>query len=361
MDKIRVMVVDDSALMRKLISEVLMKDPGLEVVNTAIDGLFALKKIPQAKPDVITLDLEMPRMDGLTALRYIVNDYGIPVVLVSSFTTQGGHLTLDALSLGAVDFVTKPKNVFSSHFSAMAQELVQKVKIASRVSVTKLTGAKDRGARSPHFALPEKHFPAKHPEKVVAIGISTGGPNAISFLLPQLPENFPAGILIVQHMPEGFTQMFADRLNHICRIRVKEAKDGDPVLPGTALIAPGARHLKITRAGTGHIAVLSESPPVNGHRPSVDVLFDSVSRECGSNAVGIIMTGMGEDGARGLGRIKSSGGYTLAQDEESCVVYGMPKAAIEMGTVSEVVTLQAIPDRLSSLVKEETAHADGCH
>lgn len=361
MSKIRVMVVDDSALMRKLISEILMKDPELEVVNTAIDGLFALKKIPQAKPDVITLDLEMPRMDGLTALRYIVNDHGIPVVLVSSFTTQGGHLTLDGLSLGAVDFVTKPKNVLSSHFSAMAHELVQKIKIASRVSVRKLTGVKDRRICSSLPVLPGKQFLTKYPTKVVAVGVSTGGPNAISFLLPQLPEDFPAGILIVQHMPEGFTQMFADRLNHICRIRVKEAKDGDPVLPGTALIAPGDRHLKIAKVGMGYIAVLSDSPPVNGHRPSVDVLFDSVSQECGSSAVGVIMTGMGDDGARGLGRIKSSGGYTLAQDEESCVVFGMPKAAIEMGNVSEVVTLPSIPDRLSSLAKEVTAHAVRYH
>jgi two-component system chemotaxis response regulator CheB len=243
----------------------------------------------------------------------------------------------------------------------MAHELVQKVKIASRVSVRKLTGVKDRRARSPLPAPPGKQFLTKYPMKVVAIGISTGGPNAISFLLPQLPEDFPAGLLIVQHMPEGFTQMFADRLDHICRVRVKEAKDGDLLLPGAALIAPGDRHLKIVKVGMGYIAVVSESPPVNGHRPSVDVLFDSVSQECGSNAVGVIMTGMGDDGARGLGRIKSSGGYTLAQDEESCVVYGMPKAAIEMGNVSEVVTLQSIPDRLSSLVKEVTAHAVRYH
>ncbi len=361
MNKIRVMVVDDSALMRKLISEILMRDPEMEVVNTAMDGLFALKKISQTKPDVITLDLEMPRMDGLTALRYIVNDYRIPVVLVSSFTTQGGHLTLDALALGAVDFVTKPKNVLSSHFSEMAHELVQKVKTASRVSVKKLTDA-NKQVLPPSFSiLPEKQVPVRYPAKVIAIGISTGGPNAISFLLPQLPEDFPAAILIVQHMPEGFTQMFADRLNHICRVRVKESQDGDPLLPGTALIAPGDRHLKIAKVGMGYIAVHSESPPVNGHRPSVDVLFDSVSQECGSHAIGLIMTGMGEDGARGLGRIKSSGGYTMAQDEESCVVFGMPKAAIELGNVSEVVSLQSISNRLTSLVKEATAHAVRYH
>jgi two-component system chemotaxis response regulator CheB len=349
------MVVDDSALMRKLICGVLMKDPELEVVNTAMDGVFALKKIPLARPDVITLDLEMPRMDGLTALRYIVNDYHIPVVLVSSFTTQGGHLTLDALALGAVDFVTKPDNVLSSpHFRGMAMELVQKVKTASRVSVRKLTDAKAPVSRAAAPAADVKQAALTFPAKVVAIGISTGGPNAISFLLPHLPEDFPAAILIVQHMPEGFTRMFADRLDHACRIRVREAQHGDPVLPGTALIAPGDRHLKIAKAGRANIAVLSEGPPVNGHRPSVDVLFDSVSQECGSRAVGVLMTGMGDDGARGLGRIKSSGGYTLAQDEESCVVFGMPRAAIELGNASEVAPLQSIPGLLTSLVNPAT-------
>lgn len=357
MKKIRVMVVDDSALMRKLISEILMKDPELEVATTAMDGLFALKKIPQVLPDVITLDLDMPRMDGLTTLRYIVQDYGIPVVLVSSLATAGGALTLEGLSLGAVDFVTKPQDAISVHIHEVAQELIQKVKTASGVTVAKVVAT---APLPPPAGLPPKTKPVPRLaplRKVVAIGVSTGGPNAISSILPSLPAEFDAPILIVQHMPEGFTKMFADRLNQICKIRVEEAKDGSQLAAGTALIAPGNRHLKVARLRAGAVAVLSASPPVNGHRPSADVLFDSVSREFGADTIGVIMTGMGEDGARGLGRIKSCGGPTLAQDEESCVVYGMPRVAVEMGHVREIVTLQAIPARLTALVKEVTGYA----
>lgn len=355
MKKIRVMVVDDSALMRKLISEILMKDPELDVVTTAMDGLFALKKIPLARPDVITLDLDMPRMDGLTALRYIVNDHHIPVVLVSSLTTEGGRLTLEGLALGAVDFVTKPRDAISVHIHDVANELIQKVKMASRVAVKKmpLVGIWKPPAKAP---LAVKRAPRALVKKVVAIGISTGGPNAISMILPQLPEDFGAAILIVQHMPEGFTGMFANRLNQVCRIRVKEACDGDQVAAGTALIAPGNKHLKVAKTGRGGVAVLSASQPVNGHRPSADVLFESVSQEYGPDSIGLIMTGMGEDGARGLGRIKASGGYTLAQDEESCVIYGMPKVAKEMGNVHETVSLADIPERLTNLVKEVDAY-----
>lgn len=358
MSKIRVMVVDDSALMRKLISEILMKDHELEVVATAMDGLFALKKIPQFTPDVITLDLDMPRMDGLTTLRYIVNDYRVPVVLVSSLTTKGGDLTLEGLSIGAVDFVTKPQDAISAHLHEVAAELIEKVKVASRVAVQKIISA-------------DKHVPCINPsvssrsnssgtpvKKIVAIGISTGGPNAISYFLPKIPADFPAPILIVQHMPEGFTEMFANRLNQVTRLRVKEARDGDQLSRGTALIAPGNKHLKITKIGPHCIAVLSSSPPVNGHRPSVDVLFDSVSQEYGADSIGVIMTGMGEDGARGLGRIKDCGGHTLAQDEQSCVVYGMPKAAIEMGHVHEVVSLTALPGKLLALAEGRQVHAE---
>ena len=357
MKKIRVMVVDDSALMRKLISEMLVKDPELDVVTTAMDGLFALKKISQSKPDVITLDLDMPRMDGLTTLRYIVNDYQIPVVLVSSLTTNGGNLTLEGLALGAVDFVTKPRDAISVHIHDVASELIQKVKMASRVAVRKMP-APDLRKPEPSPSFIRKTASAAHPlKKVVAIGISTGGPNAISSFLPKLPADFAAGILIVQHMPEGFTEMFANRLNQVCNIQVKEAKEGDQLTSGTALIAPGNKHLKIVRLGIDGVAVLSSSPPVNGHRPSADVLFDSVSQEFGADTIGIIMTGMGEDGARGLGRIKDSGGYTMAQDEESCVVYGMPKAAVEMGHVHEIVSLGDMPDRLMALLKEVSPYA----
>jgi two-component system chemotaxis response regulator CheB len=321
-----------------------------------MDGLFALKKIQQSKPDVITLDLDMPRMDGLTALRYIVSDYQIPVVLVSSLTTDGGNLTFEGLALGAVDFVTKPRDAISVHIHEVARELIQKVKLASRTTVKKpaAEAAKPLEQRIHQYKKSSSRGPLR---KIIAIGISTGGPNAISYFLPRLPEDIAAAILIVQHMPEGFTEMFAARLNQVCNIRVKEAKEGDPLVSGTALIAPGNRHLKVAKVGMNGVAVLSASPPVNGHRPSVDVLFDSVSREYGPDTIGLLMTGMGEDGAHGLGRIKASGGYTMAQDEASCVVFGMPRAALDRGHVHEVVSLDAIPGRLTTLLKEVNLYA----
>jgi two-component system chemotaxis response regulator CheB len=359
MEKIRVMVVDDSALMRKLISDILMKDPELDVVSTAMDGLYALNKIPRSRPDVITLDLDMPRMDGLTALRHIVRDYRIPVILVSSLTTKGGHLTLDGLALGAVDFVTKPTDAISVHIHEVAEELIQKVKAAGRAVVSKIRLQDIQEPTSVPARQAKKETNERPFKTIVAIGISTGGPNAISTFLPRLPEDFPAAILIVQHMPEGFTELFAHRLDQICKIRVREAHDGDQLLSGTAFIAPGNKHLKVTRIGRSGVAVLSSSPPVNGHRPSADVLFDSVSKAYGPDCIGIIMTGMGEDGARGLGTLMASGGYTLAQNEETCVVYGMPKAAIEMGHVREVISLDDIPDRLTAIVQEVTTYAGG--
>jgi two-component system chemotaxis response regulator CheB len=356
--KIRVMVVDDSALMRKMISSILMKDPELEVVSTAMDGVFALKKLAQVRPDVITLDLEMPRMDGLTTLRYIVDDFQIPVVLVSSHSTEGGDLTLQGLALGAVDFIAKPREAVTVHLPEIALELIQKVKTASRVTVRKMPRqALSTGATASVSVQPKRQSLCDSVRKVIAIGVSTGGPNAISAMLPQLPEDLPAAILIVQHMPEGFTQAFANRLNHACRIRVQEASDGAVLREGAALIAPGNRHLRVARLGKGAVAVISSSPPVNGHRPSVDVLFTSVAEVYGPDCVGLIMTGMGEDGARGLGVIKAAGGYTVAQNEESCVVFGMPKVAIEMGHVQEVCSLEEIPQRLTALAKGVTDYA----
>jgi len=354
MKKIRVMVVDDSALMRKLISEILMKDPELEVVATAMDGLFALQKIPLYRPDVITLDLDMPRMDGLTALRYIVHDYNLPVVLVSSLTTEGGHLTLDGLAIGAVDFVTKPQEAISVHFHSVAEEVILKVKAAGRAAMDKVVLQEVPQPVSRVVSRSCKASGGKRFRKIVAIGISTGGPNAISHILPQFPADFPAPILIVQHMPEGFTELFADRLDHQCKLKVKEAQEGDLLSSGTVYIAPGNRHLRITKVGLASVVGLSTSPPVNGHRPSADVLFDSVSQAYGADSIGILMTGMGEDGARGLGRIMASGGYTMAQSEDTCVVYGMPKVAYEMGYVREVVSLDKVSSRLRSLVEEAT-------
>lgn len=337
MNRIRVLVVDDSALMRKMIPQILGSDPGLEVVGTAMDGLFALKKIPELKPDVITLDMSMPRMDGIETLRHIVEDFGIPVIIVSSLATREAELTFQALELGAFDFVTKPQDAISVHINDIGEELIQKVRAAydnpaARSKVRKI--------------IPQSGKREKRPEgmkttavKLLAIGSSTGGPNALSYLLPQLPEDFPATIMIAQHMPAGFTEMFANRMDSCCRIKVKEARDGDMLIPGRALIAPGGRHLKVRKVPLGSIAILSDSPCVNGHRPSVDVLFRSAAAEYGKDAAGLILTGMGTDGAEGLGEIMRQGGYTMAQDEKSCVVFGMPKAAIERNYVKEIIDL----------------------
>lgn len=349
MKKIRVLVVDDSAFMRKMIPQILNSDPEIEVVGTAMDGLFALKKMADLKPDIITLDMNMPRMDGIETLRHIVEDIGIPTIIVSSLTKKDAELTFRALEIGAFDFVTKPEGAISVHIQEIAQELITKVKAAydnplARLKIKKVKPVELVKAERPLPGLP----PAakKTAEKVLAIGTSTGGPNALSYLLPLLPKDFPAAILIVQHMPIGFTEMFANRLNSICALEVKEAREGDLVLPGRILVAPGNRHLKIRRLPLGTITVLSEAPSVNGHRPSADVLFRSVAQEYGRNAIALIMTGMGDDGAKGMGEIMAQGGFTVAQSEESCVVFGMPKAAIEKKFIQSVVSLEEMAEYL---------------
>jgi two-component system, chemotaxis family, protein-glutamate methylesterase/glutaminase len=339
---VRVLVVDDSALMRKLIPQILASDSSIQVVGTAMDGNFGLKKIEELRPQVITLDLEMPGMGGLEMLKEIMRHHRIPVIVVSSHSTQGASVTLKALSMGAFDFVSKPGDV-SARMPEIASELISKIKAA----------ALSRGAKisPPTLALTtpaEKLAPdAKNsPNRVVAIGISTGGPQALQYVLPQLPKDFPGAILIVQHMPDGFTEMFSRRLDEICSIRVKEAQSGDLLLAGRALVCPGNRHMKVKKLPLGDVAVLSDEPRVNGHRPSVDVLFRSVAEEFGDKSVAVIMTGMGEDGAQGLGLVKAAGGMTIAQNEESCVVYGMPKAAIERGYAVRVVALDALANTL---------------
>lgn len=344
---IRVLVVDDSALMRKMIPQILGFDPDIEVVGTAMDGLFALKKIGDLKPDVITLDVNMPRMDGIEALRHIVEDFGIPTIIVSSLTKKDAELTLQALEIGAFDFVTKPQDAISVHIKDISNELIAKVRAAYENPLARLKIKKVK----PATTQKERWRPVdkKSPDRILAIGISTGGPNALSYLLPQISKDFPAAILIVQHMPAGFTEMFASRLNSLCEIEVKEAKDGDLVLPGRVLIAPGDRHLKVKRMPLSTIAVLSNSPPINGHRPSADVLLHSVAVEYGRDATGLIMTGMGSDGAAGMGEIMAKGGLTIAQDEKSCVVFGMPKAAIEKNYIREVLSLDGISEFLNNL------------
>ena len=345
---VRVLVVDDSALMRKLIPQILATDSSIQVVGTAIDGNFGLKKIAELQPQVVTLDLEMPGMSGLDMLREIMRSHRVPVIVVSSHTTQGASISLKALSMGAFDFVAKPSDV-SARMPEIAQELITKIKAA----------AQSRGVKVAAPAVlngpPEKAATASgsQPTRVVAIGISTGGPAALQYVLPQLPRDFAGTILIVQHMPEGFTDMFSRRLDEICAIRVKEAQSGDLLIPGRALVCPGHRHMKVKKLPLGDVAVLTDETRVNGHRPSVDVLFKSAAEEFGSRTIAVLMTGMGDDGAQGMKRVKDEGGMTIAQSEESCVVFGMPKAAIERGYALRVVDLDALANTLLAQCGQE--------
>lgn len=341
--RIRVLVVDDSALMRKLISNLLEKDPHLEVIATAIDGWFALNKVEQLKPDVVTLDVDMPRMDGMTALAEIVSKHRVPVIMLSSLTTRGAALTMQALERGAVDFVCKPLG--SDRLSEMANELVSKIKAAARTNVQALS--RSMQAQEPVTKTSGLARRRHGQGKVVAIGASSGGPHALRHLLPRIPADLDASIVIVQHMPESFTAMLAHWLNEICELEVKEAEPGDLAIPGMALIAPGSLHMKVRRTAMGCEVLLEGGALVNGHKPSVDVLFRSVAEEYGTLATGIIMTGMGSDGAQGLGEIKNAGGHTLAQDKDSCAVYGMPRIALEKGYANTIVPLTEMASYLS--------------
>src|SRR5713226_7836524 len=350
-ERIRVLVVDDSALMRKLIPAILAREPSIEVVGTAMDGAFALKKIEELRPDVVTLDLEMPRMDGIETLRLIMRRAPLPVILFSTHSKEGGYATFKALALGAVDFLAKPQDAAVCHLDNIADQLIAKIKVAKRAAGRKLPpaviveiAAPKKGSRS---ALP--------PRRVIAIGISTGGPNALQFVLSQIPADFHSTILIVQHMPEGFTEMFAKRLDECCALEVHEARSGDLLLAGRVLICPGNRHMMVRRMPRGDMVILSDGPPVNGHRPSADVLFHSVAQEFGLVAVGIIMTGMGDDGSEGLGAIKAAGGMTIAQSEDTCVVGGMPRAAIVKGYANKIIPLDGLSSYLVSFFCNDPA------
>jgi two-component system chemotaxis response regulator CheB len=295
------------------------------------------------KPQVVTLDLEMPGMSGIDTLKEIMRHHRVPVIVVSSHSTEGASITLKALSLGAFDFVAKPQDV-SARMPEIAAELINKIKAAAQskgVRVAPLTGASRATEKA---AQPAKQTPSR----VVAIGVSTGGPHALQYVLSQLPGDFPGSIVIVQHMPEGFTDMFARRLDEICAIQVKQAQSGDLLLAGRALLCPGNRHLKVKKLPLGNVAILSDDARVNGHRPSVDVLFKSMAEEFGSQGLAVLMTGMGEDGAEGMGVVKAAGGMTIAQGEESCVVFGMPKAAIDRGYALRVVNLDAMANTLQA-------------
>lgn len=333
----KVLIVDDSALMRQLLTEILSRDPSIEVVGVAPDPIVAMDKIERLKPDVLTLDVEMPRMDGLQFLERLSATRPMPVVMVSSLTERGAQTTLRALELGAVDFVTKPSLDLKAGVGTLATEIVDKIKAAATARVGRRRAACVRPAS---VAAPQPMIKTTH--KVIAIGASTGGTEALYALLTALPADAP-GIVIVQHMPPGFTSSFAQRLNAACAIRVAEARDRDRILPGHALIAPGDYHMKVVRDGANFVVRVGKAPPVNRFRPSVDVLFHSCAAQLGHNCVGVILTGMGYDGAAGMLAMREAGCYTIAQDEASCVVFGMPKEAIARGGVREVVPLERIP------------------
>lgn len=349
MAKTKVLVVDDSALMRQILTEILSKAPDLEVVGTAADPYKAREKILALKPDVLTLDVEMPRMDGLTFLGKLMRSRPMPVVMVSTLTEKGCDTTLKALELGAVDFVTKPRIDMSEGMVDIGAEIVQKVRNAAQARVSKLTTSSPTGNKA--AALTDALITSTH--KIIAIGASTGGTQALSQVLPNLPPNTP-GIVIVIHMPAGFTARYARRLDELCHMKVSEAKDRDVILPGHILIAPGSHHMTVKRNGARYLVRTNDDPPVNQFRPSVDVLFNSVAQYVGSNAVGCILTGMGNDGAAGLLAMKQAGAPTFAQNEQTCVVFGMPRAAIQMGAADQVLPLDKISDGLLTKVRKMT-------
>ena len=331
------MVVDDSAVVRRVFSEELSRERGIEVIGTAPDPYVARDKIVKLKPDVVTLDIEMPRMDGLTFLKKLMNHFPLPVIIVSSLTSKGGKLAMEALSLGAVEVISKPSAAYS--VGDMSIQLADKIRAAAHVNV-KAKVVQDRLSGQKKPALVSKALAATT-NKIIAIGASTGGTEAIRVVLSAMPHNAP-GIVIVQHMPAKFTASFAERLNTLSDVTVKEARDRDTVTNGTALLAPGNYHMLLRRSGARYYVQVKTGPLVHHQRPAVDVLFKSVADYVGANAVGVILTGMGADGAAGMLRMKEAGAGTIAQDEKSCVVYGMPKEAVKTGAVDKTVSLNDI-------------------
>lgn len=352
----KVLIIDDSALVRKLLKDILSSDPMIEVVGTAPDPILAIRKIKSLTPDLITLDIEMPKMDGLTFLAKLMRSQPMPVLMFSSLTQKGAEATMKALSLGAIDFIAKPTVKLSEGIEGLRSELITKVKAAS--------GAKLKKAIAPPMLeVPPKHGmdaiikaqkvpPAREGEKVLVIGASTGGTVAIEQILNKLPADAPP-TLIVQHMPPVFTNSFAKRVDTISRMNIIEAQDNDLLKRGVALIAPGGMHMILNKGPKGYYVTIKDGPPVNRHKPSVDVLFRSAANTLGSNAVGIILTGMGDDGARGLKEMRNAGAFTIAQDEDSCVVFGMPKVAIEMDAVEKVLPLGSIAQFALNMTKQE--------
>ncbi len=354
---VRVFIVDDSAVVRQVLQAVLARDPGVHVVGVAPDPLFALQRMQrEGWPDVLILDVEMPRMDGITFLRKIMQEHPLPVIICSTLTEKGAQLTLDALAAGAFSVLTKPRVGLKDFLVESTAEFGQTIRAAARANTSHLAQsaraarvAKPPASGAPAPAAGPQAAPAatllalhESTEKIIAMGMSTGGTTALERVLVELPATLPA-IAVVQHMPEKFTAAFAERLDRLCALQVREARDGDRLLPGTVLIAPGGRHLQVRRSGAQYHAEVRDGPPVNRHRPSVDVLFRSVAQCAGRNALGILMTGMGDDGARGLVQMREAGARTIAQDEASSVVFGMPREAIRMGGAERVLGLTEIP------------------
>jgi two-component system chemotaxis response regulator CheB len=385
-DSVSVLIVDDSALMRNLISRMVESTPGLSVAERAMNGIFALQKIPRCNPDVIVLDLEMPEMNGIEFLRERKRlEIEIPVVILSSIARRGAEITMEALALGASDFIMKPTGSASEDVKTVKNQLMEMLfaygtqyrakrgKPVPKISLEELERAREqeipqKSAAAVLESLPrafpaerqapkqaERPVPVRKPgsTEIIAIGISTGGPNALREVFAKLDADLSPPIVVVQHMPPGFTAEFAKSLDRVCPLEVKEAEDGDVVKPGRVLIAPGDRHIEVEKKPLATVARITDAPPVNGHRPSADVLFASVAREFGNRALGVIMTGMGRDGAKEIGTIFKEGGITLGQDEESSVVYGMPKVAFEMGHVMEQVSLARMAERICKLAKEK--------
>lgn len=340
---IKVLIVDDSAVVRKVLTEGLSRFPDIEVVGSAPDPYVARERIVTLEPDVITLDIEMPRMDGITFLQKLMQHHPLPVIVVSSLTRKGGVMALEAMESGAVEVMAKPGSAFS--VGDMVDMLAEKIRAASRVRRDRIVQTKTPAQK--RLSL------SQTTERIVAVGASTGGTEALRVFLEALPINAP-GVIIVQHMPEHFTRSFAERLDQLCAMEVREAENGDSILQGRVLICPGNRHMVLRRSGARYHVELKDGPPVNHHRPSVDVLFESVASYAGSNAIGIIMTGMGGDGAKGLLSMKSHGAFTLGQDEKSCVVYGMPKVAADLGSLCEVHTLTRLAPRLIEYLETRT-------
>jgi two-component system chemotaxis response regulator CheB len=347
MSEINVLVVDDSAVVREILVRELNKQPGINVVGTAADPYIARDKIVQLKPDVITLDVEMPRMDGVTFLGKLMEHHPMPVIILSTLTPKGCATAMRALDLGAVEVMHKPELDLAHKLNEMIAMLTDKIRAAAAVKYR--FGGK-RQVLSPQVRRLAAGAMIKTTHKVVALGASTGGTEALRYVLPCLPEDFP-GIVIAQHMPEHFTKQFADNLDSLCKIRVKEAENGDSVVPGVALIAKGNYHMLLNRSGARYFVELKQGPLVWHQRPAVDILFKSVARYAGANAVGAIFTGMGADGAAGLAEMKDTGAKTIAQDEASCVVFGMPKEAIKTGKVDVISSLERIPDELIKAVE----------